>query len=271
MEGEFHRRSFREEELDLLRKRVIGKHRVCKGTGYVEELVKEEGSLFARKIVEQCRCRKKFDLASRFLISEIPYRVLVNQQIYGKMVVDVTAGNKIELRREVIKPYIKSLRKALSTPFGFLFLGKNGTGKTFVGLKILYYSIITGFTAHNIDMADYLKLTRAAFEKYSDIEKRINEIQNVDILLIDELGNESRSSTYVISEFKSLFKKRITARKPTIIISNYSYEEFKRVYGRSVNNIVSSHCRVFDFSEAADVRKTKCSNEMDLFFKKLKK
>jgi len=271
MGQEYQRRKAYEAEIDAAREEIINKHRACGGTGFVEKSIKDKNLGFARQIVEVCKCRKKFDVVSKFIISNIPYQSLVNQQIYGKLVTDVPAKEKIELRKEIIIPYINHIKQAVKEPYGFLFLGKNGTGKTFIGLKVLYYAIVNGLTAYSIEMADFLRLTRKLFDRDSEAERLLNEISSVDILMIDEIGNESKRSSYVISEFKSLYKKRVSARHPTILITNYSYKDFNKIYGKSIYNMVRSHCRIFDFSDAADVRKTKCSGEMDAFFKQIKR
>lgn len=271
MVRESQRRKAYEAEIDIAREEIIKNHKLCGGTGFIERSVKNKGLGFARQIVEHCRCRKKFEIVSKFIISNIPYKSLVSQQIYGKLVIDVAAKEKIELRKEVIRPYVKHLKQAVNNPYGFLFLGKNGTGKTFIGLKILYYAVIGGFTAYNIEMTDLLKLARKLFDRDPETERLMNEISSVDFLMIDEIGNESKRSSYVISEFKSLYKKRVSAGHPTILITNYSYKEFNKIYGKSIHNMIQSYCRIFDFSEAADVRKTKCSGEMDSFFKQIKR
>jgi len=270
MDLEKERRRALEHEVDFLRKEVIGSHKSCNGTGFIERLEPNDSG-FIRKIVEPCGCRKKFDGLSKFFISNVPYENLVNQQIYGKLVTDVLSKDKIELRKEIVNPYIKYIRKVARSPYGLLFLGKNGTGKTFIGLKILYHAVFKGLTVHNIEMTDLLRLTRKLFKNDQDAERLLNEIFSVDILMIDEIGNESKRSEYVISEFKSMYKKRVSLRKPTILISNYSYPEFKKVYGVSITNMIQSYCKIFDFSDSADIRKTKCSEERDQFFKKIKK
>ena len=268
---EKQRRIKYELEIDQARNSIIKKHKKCKGTGFLSESSLNKSGLASQKKMRPCSCRKKFDTVSKFLISNIPYESLTNQQIYGKKVIDVLAKKKIELRNEIIFPYVKNLKSVLVNPYGLLFLGKNGTGKTFIGLKVLYYAIVEGFTAHNIEMVEYLKIARKNFDRDRDNEILLNEISTVDILLLDEVGNESKRSDFVISEFKALYKKRVNLRKPTIIITNYDYDNFKKIYGKSISNMVQSHCRIFNFSEAIDVRKTKCTEEMNIFFKNLKK
>ena len=268
---EKQRRIKYEFEIDQARISLIRKHKKCKGTGFLSENFLNKSGLASQKKMHLCSCRKKFNMVSKFLISNIPYESLINQQIYGKKVIDVLAKEKIELRKEIIIPYVKNLKKAMTHPYGFLFLGKNGTGKTFIGLKVLYYAVINGYTAHNIEMVEYLKLARKNFDRDKKDELLLNEISTVDILLLDEVGNESKRSDFVISEFKALYKKRVALRKPTIIITNYDYVHFKKMYGKSITNMVQSHCKIFSFAEAVDVRKTKCTEEKNAFFKNLRK
>lgn len=270
MHGERIRKKFYEKDIDSARETIINKHRKCRGRGFLE--IKKKNNLgFVTRVAKQCPCMKKFDIVSRFILSNIPYNSLVNQQMYNKKVVDGVSNASVELIGEIIKPYIKNIRKVVESPYGFLFLGKNGTGKTFIGLKILYYAIAYGYTAHNIEFSDLLKLSRKASGGDVDSDNLLEEIRTVNVLLVDEIGSESKRSEFAISELKSLYKKRMNRSSPTIFISNYSLVEFNKVYGISVSNMVLSHCKVFDFAKSPDVRKAKCSVEMDSFFKKLKR
>lgn len=267
--GEVRRRNLFEASIDKAREDIIKKHKLCNGTGFVSKFVEDKRLRISKQVVKACSCREKFNLISKFLISNVPYKSLKNQQIYGKIVLDVVADTKIELRSEIINPYVRQIKKALKKPYGFLFLGKNGTGKTFVGLKILYYAIVSGFTAHNIELSEFLRLSRKEFDGGEDLSSLVGEISSVDMLMIDEIGNESKLSNYVISEFKSLLKRRIDLNRPTILISNYSYDEFSTAYGVSIHNLIQAYFKVYDFSTTADVRKTKCGTEMEEFFKGL--
>ena len=266
-----YRKVFFEKELNNLREKIILNHKKCGGTGFTEKLVKDESPIIKRKIVVPCSCRKKYEKLSKFMISNVPYDILVNQHIYGKLVTDSISSEVIELRKEIVYPYIKKIKEVANNPYGLVFLGKNGTGKTFVGLKILYYAIINELEVFNIDMSGLLELSRKSFDRNSSAGNLLDEISSVDFLMIDEVGNESKRSSYSVSEFKNLLKKRVTLRKPTILVSNFLYKDFKKEYGKSIDSIVAAHFKILDFSKAADVRKTKCRGEMDLFFKKIKR
>lgn len=270
MSGEFFRRKDKSIEIDKLREKVIHAHKFCSGTGFVSSKIKDKTTGFLKEIVRPCKCTEKFELKSKFIISNIPYQALINQQIYEKSVRDELAGKKINLRKEIIRPCIESMATLCQNPFGLTLLGKNGTGKTFIGQKLLYYAIIHGFTAHYIEFSHLLNLIRKNFNK-ENLDGLINEILSVDFLLIDEVGNESKRSDFAISELKSLYKGRILRDTPTFLISNFSYLDFKKVYGVSIDNLVSSYSKILDFIDAPDIRKIRTSVQTEAFFSQLKK
>jgi len=264
--GEKIRRERAADEIDGARSRIIGTHKLCKGRGIIEKKRIDLKTGFVKSNAKFCKCKSRFDLYSRFLLSNIPYENVKNQKIYNKKVVNEITLKNFNLR-ELIIPYIKQIKKAVNSPYGFLFLGKPGTGKTFVGSKILYYAIVNGLTAHSIEFNDFLKLLRKNFEE--DLDSLIREISNVDLLMIDEFGNESKRSNFAIGEFKSLYKRRVENNKPTIMISNYNYLEFKKAYGRSIESVVESHSKILNFDKVPDMRKIKGTIEMDTFFEKI--
>lgn len=266
MTGEKIRRDRAIDEIDKARSRIIGTHKLCKGRGIIEKKRINPKTGFVRSDARFCKCKDRFNLYSRFLLSNIHYESIRNQKIYNKKVINEVTLETFNLR-ELIIPYVKQIKRAVRSPYGFLFLGKPGTGKTFVGSKILYYAIANGLTAHSIEFSDFLKLLRKNFEE--DLDSLIREISNVDILMIDEFGNESKRSDFAIGEFKSLYKRRVENSKPTIMISNYNYLEFKKAYGKSIESVVESHSKILNFDKVPDMRKIKGTIEMDTFFEKI--
>lgn len=274
---EKQRGSLYSREIEKARQIIIRKHLPCKGTGFIDasskvqipSILSESGPEIIVNRLKVCPCVKSFEFAKRFILSNIPYKNLVNQQIYKKEVIDVITKSSIELRDEIIKPILSNMSKVKNNPYGLTFLGPNGTGKTFIGLKILYKAIALGYTAHYIEMSSLLKMFRKAYSD-SMIDDVCEEILQVDFLMIDELGNESKQSDFSVGEFKSLYKKRVSEKKPTILVSNFSTIEFVEAYGTSVESIVFSFSKVFSFEKTPNVRKLRNNLEKDSFFRKLK-
>lgn len=267
MQGENFRRETSISDLDILRLRIVGEHKICGGKGIREKSIIDSNGV-PRTVARLCKCNRRFDLISRFVLSDIPYYSLINQKIYKKIVVDELSGKDIDLKKELVYPFIKKIRQVIVNPYGLVFLGKHGTGKTFVGQKILYYVLSNGHTAHYIELSSFLNLLRRNFEE--NLDPLIHEISNVDILMIDEIGNESKRSEFSIGEFKSLLKRRVESNKPTILASNYSYGEFKVAYGKSVESIVEAFSKILNFKKVVDVRRVKGRADLESFFKKIK-
>lgn len=253
MLGEKLRAEEKKDEIEKAREDIIFKHKACKGKGMIVKAVESSFSV-PDIIAEKCKCRKKFEFMSRLILSNISYWNLKNQEIFGRTVVDVDSGENICLRNDIAIPFINNIKKVINHPYGLLFLGKNGTGKTFVGQKILYYAIQKKYLAHYIEFTDFLKLLRRNFDHENSLDNLIKEISDVDILMVDEIGNESKRSEFVIGEFKSLFKRRILRNKPTILVTNYSYDEFKTEYGSSITSIVEAYSKKISFKKAKDMR-----------------
>jgi len=194
---------------------------------------------------------------------------LVNQKMYGKIVYDEIKKEKIDLNKKILYPFIRNITKVVKKPYGLVFLGKHGTGKTFAGQKVLYYTVRSNLTAHYIEFATFLKLLRRNFDE--NLDQLIEEILEVDFLMIDEIGNESKTSEFVIGEFKSLFKRRVQNNKPTILVTNFSYEEFTDRYGKSIESVVEANCKILNFKKVANIRRVRGGMEMDTFLKRISK
>lgn len=269
MLGENLRAQEKKDEIEKARNDIILKHKACNGTGMIVKAVKSSFPV-PDTVAEKCKCRKRFGFISRLILSNIPYWNLRNQEIFGRTVLDIDNNKDICLRNDIAIPFINNLKKVISSPYGLLFLGKNGTGKTFVGQKILYYAVQKKYTAHYIEFIDFLKLLRRNFDYENSLDRLIKEISDVDILMIDEIGNESKKSEFVIGEFKSLFKRRVFNNKPTILVTNYSYDEIKTEYGASITSIIEAYSKKISFKKSKDMRKQDKA-KMDIFLRNLKK
>lgn len=122
------------------------------------------------------------------------------------------------------------------------FMGGTGLGKTHLSLAIANvainkgYSVIYG-TAQNI-LGD---LQNENFGRLDNLKYRENEILDVDLLILDDLGTEFKSA-YTVSCLYNIINTRLSAKLPTIISTNYSIDEIEKIYDqRTTSRIIGGY------------------------------
>ena len=121
-------------------------------------------------------------------------------------------------------------------------MGGTGLGKTHLSLAIANvvinrgYSVIYG-TAQNI-LGD---LQNENFGRIDNLKYRENEILDVDLLILDDLGTEFKSA-YTVSCLYNIINTRLSAKLPTIISTNYSIDEIESIYDqRTTSRIIGGY------------------------------
>ncbi len=122
------------------------------------------------------------------------------------------------------------------------FMGGTGLGKTHLSLAIANvainkgYSVIYG-TAQNI-LGD---LQNENFGRLDNLKYRENEILDVDLLILDDLGTEFKNA-YTVSCLYNIINTRLSAKLPTIISTNYSIDEIEKIYDqRTTSRIIGGY------------------------------
>lgn len=158
---------------------------------------------------------------------------------------EISEKNEESPRKKVEK--IKSSCIKYATNFSknsknLFFMGGTGLGKTHLSLAIANvainkgYSVIYG-TAQNI-LGD---LQNENFGRLDNLKYRENEILDVDLLILDDLGTEFKSA-YTVSCLYNIINTRIGAKLPTIISTNYSIDEIEKIYDqRTTSRIIGGY------------------------------
>ena len=134
-----------------------------------------------------------------------------------------------------------------------LFTGGTGLGKTHLSLAIANvvinrgYSVIYG-TAQNI-LGD---LQNENFGRIDNLKYRENEILDVDLLILDDLGTEFKSA-YTISCLYNIINTRIGAKLPTIISTNYTLKELLEFYDQRITSRITGEYSLLTL-EGNDIR-----------------
>jgi len=135
-------------------------------------------------------------------------------------------------------------------PKSILFLGSNGTGKTHlastIAQELLFSGRISSFKYYSAyDLS--LMIKNSWFRESAKTEMQIiRELVDIDLMIIDEVGVQFGTETDMLLFFQ-IFNKRLSAEKPTIMISNKNANELKDLVGpRVVDRLRES--LVFTFS-----------------------
>lgn len=120
-----------------------------------------------------------------------------------------------------------------------LFMGSTGLGKTHLSLSIANvvinkgYSVIYG-TAQNI-LSD---LQNENFGRADNIRYYERAVLNCDLLIIDDLGTEFRNN-YTVACLFNIINTRLSAKLPTIISTNYTFDELEEKYDQRITSRIT--------------------------------
>lgn len=138
----------------------------------------------------------------------------------------------LALKTSILKN--KSIKKAK----GLYLYGNKLIGKSIIIASFLngLYEDKVGPIAY-INTASYLKeLNDLQFINKEEFEKKLNELFDVPILVLDDFGNEYKSDFVRDTILFPLINERCNNQLLTIFISNYSLEDIETMYSTSYAN-----------------------------------
>lgn len=204
---------------------------LCQDTGYVDG--------------KKCQCFLK--LQGELLYRQSRMGAVLERENFSKFQLERfdnieklgQCGNK------TLREYIKEIRDYLTNYCeeypknnrSILFTGSTGTGKTY-----FLHSIAKALLDRGVSVL-YFTAT-GLFEYFS---KRMREedtedyIEEVDVILIDDLGTEF-SNSFTTSRFFALLNQRILDRKTMLISTNLNFKELREMYSdRVVSRFMSDY------------------------------
>ena len=204
---------------------------LCQDTGYVDG--------------KKCQCFLK--LQGELLYRQSRMGAVLERENFSKFQLERfdnieklgQCGNK------TLREYMKEIRDYLTNYCeeypknnrSILFTGSTGTGKTY-----FLHSIAKALLDRGVSVL-YFTAT-GLFEYFS---KRMREedtedyIEEVDVILIDDLGTEF-SNSFTTSRFFALLNQRILDRKTILISTNLNFKELREMYSdRVVSRFMSDY------------------------------
>lgn len=204
---------------------------LCQDTGYMDG--------------KKCQCFLK--LQGELLYRQSRMGAVLERENFSKFQLE-RFDNKEKLGQcgnKTLREYIKEIRDYLTNYCeeypknnrSILFTGSTGTGKTY-----FLHSIAKALLDRGVSVL-YFTAT-GLFEYFS---KRMREedtedyIEEVDVILIDDLGTEF-SNSFTTSRFFALLNQRILDRKTMLISTNLNFKELRETYSdRVVSRFMSDY------------------------------
>ncbi len=197
---------------------------ICKGKGYLSRDLPIHHPEFGKLVL--CECRKEaVDAENRQRLVR-----LSNLTAFK----DMTFQNfKTEGRLGLGDQQVNSLKLALNSAVhfaqhldGWLFLmGPYGCGKTHLAAAVANQAVENGVPTLFLTVPDLLDWLRFAYgNPEQTMESRFDEIRNIELLVLDDLGTQN-ATPWAEEKLYQIINHRYTNRLPTIITTNQGLAE----------------------------------------------
>lgn len=207
---------------------------ICKDTGYVNS--------------EMCNCLKKY-LSKRKNKNSILFKDGSFSDFDENLFDNDENKYKITPRQNILKNKQQALQfinefNDNNDNIGLFMSGTVGSGKSFLAAATGKVLLSKGY--------NIIYLTAKEFEdtikNFSDpsFEEKKQNILNTDLLILDDMGIETKSD-YVSNEILKLLDYRITYNKKMIITSNLTMSEIGKQYESRIYSRISSNFKYLKF------------------------
>ena len=194
---------------------------------------------------KKCRCFMK--VQGEILYKQSKMGEILERENFSRFQLERfdNTERKAQTGNKTVREYMKEIRDYFygycqnypENQGNFIFTGGTGTGKTFFlhciakalldrGVSVLY------FTAEGL-FNHFSRLMREGIED--------EFVEEVDVLLLDDLGTEF-SNSFTASRFFNLLNQRILTRKTMMISTNLNFKDLREFYSdRVVSRMMSDY------------------------------
>ncbi|MBT3226274.1 MAG: ATP-binding protein [Deltaproteobacteria bacterium] len=184
---------------------------LCHGDGFIFE--KDE---LGREHAQKCQCQ---DLAYRIMLfnnAQIP------SQFYDATFENFEISGNPSLKTALATARFSFKNYQNGKWEGLLFMGGVGVGKTrLVSTMLRDYSLIYGIPCLFREFSSLLSEIKSGYDRGLSEMSVLQTINNIEILVIDELG-KGRRSDWEINILDTIISNRYNMRKTTIFTTNYT-------------------------------------------------
>jgi DNA replication protein DnaC len=224
----------------------------CKDTGYIGELVKEKCSCLIQQLAERSYRFSELSETDKENFDTFDATVFPDTLLQGS---SLTQRQYMEQLKAVLWEYQKDYPN--NQKKNILFTGKTGLGKTFL-LNCLAKAImdkghtVLKVTSYNL----FEQLFRSSLQNSEEGSLVLKDrIFSVDVLIIDDLGTETRRNNFTAEELFNILNERYLQQQHTFLSTNLSLSDLREFYSDRVTSRLfdTRNTMIFRFS-GQDIR-----------------
>jgi DNA replication protein DnaC len=209
----------------------------CRDTGYLGDLLKEKCSCLIQQLADRSYRLSELSEAEKENFAAFDANVFPGKPLTGS---NLTQREYMEQLRSVLWDYQAAYPD--NPKKNILFTGKTGLGKTFL-LNCLAKAIldkggtVLKVTSYNL----FEQLFRSSLQNSEDSSLILKDrIFSVNVLIIDDLGTETRRNNFTAEELFNILNERYLQQKYTFLSTNLSLSDLREFYSDRVTS------RLFD-------------------------
>jgi DNA replication protein DnaC len=209
----------------------------CKDTGYTGGLVREKCACLIQQLVDRSYRFSEISDADKENFDTFDANVFPEFLLQGS---NMTQREYMEQLRAILWDYQAAYPN--NPKKNILFTGKTGLGKTFL-LNCLAKAILDkGSTVLKVTSYNLFEhLFRSSLQNSDDNALILKDrIFSVDVLIIDDLGTETRRNNFTAEELFNILNERYLEHRHTFLSTNLSLSDLREFYSDRVTS------RLFD-------------------------
>lgn len=205
-------------------------HRTCKTCRKKGTFLGPDGEQW------ECNCIEQWAL----------HRFLLNAGVgtsYQRVSWDDVTDQVPQAVQQAVLEYALEAERYVSAGIGLILHGDSGTGKTLLLTLLLKRLLELGYDGYFTQFNDLLDSYTAGWRDAEESEWFTKRVRNAGILVVDDIGKESKGRENVTSPlFDMVIRHRVANDKPTLITTNYSMDELRAGYGGAVMSLLAESC-----------------------------
>mgnify|MGYP006423259887 CR=1 FL=1 len=140
--------------------------------------------------------------------------------------------------------YSKTFENRIKDGKGIIYSGRYGTGKTHLAAAILKKIIEQGYSGLFISTPTLISKFKQSWDKNNELKEHelINSMQEVDLLLLDDLGSENPKG-WIRERLFTIINSRYEKMLPTVITTNCDLGEISEQLGGRIESRIYEMCK----------------------------